>query len=305
YSPADTPTVSALISAASAAGQSVTPGTAGTITLYAVWEEATVWMQGFDCDTRLPNIGDTTTAVDRRDNTTYTVKRLADDKCWMTDNLILGHDKGYALTNEYTNIQSTDTATYYLPQAGYTGALNSASTTGSATFDSSTRLNQAHVQYRAQGSSGDQSSSGTLGQNTGYYNFYATTLGCSYYQDGLSSGQCASGYIQKDICPKGWRLPTGGASGEFAALDIAMGGTGANRTDTTARDRFLNQASFLYSGYYSSSQLYYVGSNGYWWSSTVYGTYYSYHLYLSSDGSVGPQNYSGKYYGFAVRCVAQ
>ena len=307
YSPADTPTVSALISAASAAGQSVTPGTAGTITLYAVWEEATVWMQGFDCDARLPNIGDSTTAVDRRDNTTYTVKRLADDKCWMTENLILGHDKGYALTNEYTNIQSTDTATYYLPQAGYRGALNSSSTSGSATFDSNND-NQAQVQYRAQGQAGDQSSTGTLGQSTGYYNFYAATLGCSYYQDGLSSGQCASGYIQKDICPKGWQLPVGGNStstNQFSLLDIAMGGTGVNRTDATARDRFLNQASFLYSGNYVSSQLYNVGSNGYWWSDTVLNTYYSYNLYLDSSGYVYPQNYSLKYYGFAVRCVAQ
>ncbi|MBR3414663.1 InlB B-repeat-containing protein, partial [Candidatus Saccharibacteria bacterium] len=40
YSPADTPTVSSLISAAQTAGQSVTPGTAGTITLYAIWEVA-------------------------------------------------------------------------------------------------------------------------------------------------------------------------------------------------------------------------------------------------------------------------
>ena len=304
YTVGQTPTVSSLITAAQAAGQSVTPGTPGTITLYAVWEEATVWMQGFDCNTRLPNIGDSTTAVDRRDNTTYTIKRLADNKCWMTDNLILGHDKGYALTNEYTNIQSTDTATYYLPQAGYRGALNSSSTSGSATF-SSYDDGQAHVQYRAQGSSGDQSSSGTLGQSTGYYNFYAATLGCSYYNDGLSEGQCASGYIQKDICPKGWHLPTGGAGGQFVALDIAMnGGTGSNRTDATARNRFLNQASFRYSGYYNSSQLYYVGSDGRWWLSTVYNTSSSYIFSLVSSGTITPQGYSNKYLGYAVRCMA-
>ncbi|MBR3415045.1 InlB B-repeat-containing protein, partial [Candidatus Saccharibacteria bacterium] len=308
YSPADTPTVSSLISAAQTAGQTVTPGTAGTITLYAVWEEA-VYMQGFNCNSRLPNIGDSTTAVDRRDNTTYNIKKLADGKCWMTDNLILGHDKAYTLTNEYTNIQDSDNGSYYLPQAGYRASLDG-SNSGTATFEGTNDVNiqqRAHVQYRAQGSSGDVSSSGTLGQSTGYYNFYAATLGCSYYRDGLS--QCVSGYIQKDICPKGWHLPTGGAGGQFAALDIALNpddaSAGTNRTNATARDRFLNQASFLYSGYYYSSQLYYVGSGGYWWSSTVYSTYRSYSLYLGSSGSVRPQDDGIKYGGFAVRCVAQ
>lgn len=83
------------------------------------------------------------------------------------------------------------------------------------------------------------------------------------------------------------------------------GGTGSNRRDTTARDRFLNQASFLYSGFYTSSQLQYVGSVGYWWSSTVDDTSRGYYLYLDSDGYVYPQLYSTKYRGFAVRCVAQ
>ncbi|MBR3415016.1 InlB B-repeat-containing protein, partial [Candidatus Saccharibacteria bacterium] len=262
-------------------------------------------MQDFDASTSLSNTGDTAVLKDVRDGTLYNVKRLADGKVWMTENLILGHDKGYALTNEYTNIQSTDTATYYLPQAGYTGALNSASTTGSATFDTSTRLNQAHVQYRAQGSSGDQNSSGTLGQSTGYYNFYAATLGCSYYDDGLSIGQCASGYIQKDICPKGWHLPTGGPSGQFVALDIAMnGGTGNNREDTTARDRFLNQASFLYSGRYNNSQLYNIGLSGYWWSSTVSSTNNGYLLHLGSNSGINPQGSGNKRTGLAVRCMA-
>ncbi|MBR3414573.1 InlB B-repeat-containing protein, partial [Candidatus Saccharibacteria bacterium] len=307
YIAGQTPTVSSLITAAQAAGQTVTPNTPGTITLYAVWEEATVWMQGFDCDARLPNIGDSTTAVDRRDNTTYNIKKLADGKCWMTENLILGYDAVKPLTNENTNIPDNDNSTYYLPKAGTRGNFNSATSTGPSTFDSNND-NQAQVQYRAQGSSGDQPSSGTLGQSTGYYNFYTATLGCSYYQDGLSSGQCASGYIQKDICPKGWHLPTGGAGGQFAALDIALNpddaSAGTSRSNTTSRDRFLNQAAFLYSGRYLSSQLYGVGSIGYWWSSTVSDTYNGYNLSLNSNGDVNPRDYSGKCNGFAIRCMA-
>ncbi|MBR3414747.1 InlB B-repeat-containing protein, partial [Candidatus Saccharibacteria bacterium] len=280
-----------------------------TKTLYAIWEvTADGDMQTWTGCSSL-NSGDTVKLKDLRDGTIYNVKKLADKKCWMTDNLILGYDKGYALTSELTNIPNnddgtlSDDGTYYLPQAGTRGNFNSATYTGSPTFDGSND-NQAQVQYRAQGSSGDQSSTGTLGQSTGYYNFYGATLGCSYYNDDISSG-CASGYIQKDICPKGWRLPTGGASGEFAALDIAMGGTGTNRLDATARDRFLSQASFLYSGLYDSSQLYFVGSIGGWWSSTVSITYSSYGLDLNSSGRVNPQGNNGKHRGFAVRCIAQ
>ncbi len=62
----------------------------------------------------------------------------------------------------------------------------------------------------------------------------------------------------------GWRLPTGGASGEFVVLDKIFGGTGADRTDATIRDKFLDEANSLYSG-----SVGYVGSGGDWWSSTT------------------------------------
>ena len=267
-------------------------------------------MQDFDSSSL--SEGETMKLKDKRDDAIYTVKKFSDGTVWMTSNLILGHDKGYALTSELTNIPSNDdgtlgnNGTYYLPQAGYRGVLNSSSTSGTPTFNGSND-NQAHVQYRAAGQGGDTSSSGALGQSTGYYNFYAATLGCSYYNDGNSN--CRSGYVAKDICPKGWQLPAGGSNTtkSWVSLDKALNGSsaGSNRTDVTARDRFLNDAGFLYSGYYNSSQLYYVGSYGRWWSSTVFSTNGSYSLALNSSGDVYPQGSGNKYNGFAVRCVAQ
>ncbi|MDO4889608.1 MAG: FISUMP domain-containing protein [Candidatus Saccharibacteria bacterium] len=285
--------VAALISAAADAGQDVSEDKSGTITLYAIWGVAAKYMQDFSCSSL--NVGDTDTLTDKRDGSEYNVKKFADNQCWMTSNLILGHDKGYALTKDDTNIPSSDTSTYYLPQAGYRGNLNSSSTTGSATFDGSND-SQAQVQYRAAGQSGDQSSSGTLFQSTGYYNFYAATLGCSYYQGGSS---CLSGYVQKDICPKGWQLPTGdtGTKSWYYFYNTLNGASHANMVDST-------KAALGYSGYYISSQLYGVGSYGYWWSSTVYDTSSSRYLYLDTS-SVYPQNNYYKCIGFAVRCVAQ
>ena len=280
-------------------------------TLHAIWIALDGTMQNFaGCSTL--SSGDIKYLRDTRDDTNYRIKKIGDE-CWMTENLVLGYDKGYALTSADTNIPSNDdgtlsnNGTYYLPQAGYRGVLNSSSTSGTPTFDGSND-NQAQVQYRAVGSIGDQSSSGTLGQSTGYYNFYAATLGCSYYQDGNSN--CRSGYVAKDICPKGWQLPAGGSNTtkSWVSLDKALNGSsaGSNRTDTTARNRFLNDADFLYPGTYDSSQLYLVGVLGNWWSSTVSSTDNSYDLYLRSNtGYVYPQDNDVKYYGFAVRCVAQ
>ena len=54
-------------------------------TLYAVWKPN--YLQDFDAKTALLEVGDTATLVDKRDTATYTVKRLADGKVWMTQNL--------------------------------------------------------------------------------------------------------------------------------------------------------------------------------------------------------------------------
>ena len=303
YTPGQTVTVNDFLTAATSAGQDIDAG----IMLYLIWQEPIAYMQEFSCTNDL-STGETMELVDKRDGSAYNIKKFSNGTCWMTSNLILGHDKGYALTNELTNIPSSDTSTYYFPMAGRRGSLSSASTidssnTSTPTFDSNYE-NQAQVQYRAQGQGGDVSSSGTLGQSTGYYNFWAASLGYSGYQYGSSSGN-----TPRDICPKGWQLPLGGSNTtkSWISIDKALNGSsaGSNRTDATARDRFLNDAGFLYSGTYTSSQLYYVGSNGYWWSSTVNGTNYSYLLILSSSGNVDPQGNHFKYNGFAVRCVAQ
>ena len=54
-------------------------------TLYAVWKPN--YLQDFDAKTALLEVGDTATLIDKRDTATYTVKRLADGKVWMTQNL--------------------------------------------------------------------------------------------------------------------------------------------------------------------------------------------------------------------------
>ena len=62
---------------------------------------------------------------------------------------------------------------------------------------------------------------------------------------------------------------------------------------------------FQRSGYWSSSVGFYnQGSNGYYWSSSQSSAAYAHYLSFSST-YVNPANSSSKYYGFAVRCVAE
>ena len=60
---------------------------------------------------------------------------------------------------------------------------------------------------------------------------------------------------------------------------------------------------FLLSGYYDSGGANLVGTFGLYWSRTAYSTGYGYYLRLNST-TVYPQNYSYKYHGFSVRCLA-
>lgn len=103
--------------------------------------------------------------------------------------------------------------------------------------------------------------------------------------------------IEKKLDGK-WRLPTivewtklacefGGKDGDFDAqrllqgLQLSLGGVAYN---------------------YSNGSLSYVGSLGYYWSSTVYNASRAYNLYFDSS-YVYPQDYSNKGYGFSVRLV--
>ena len=301
YTPGQIVTVNDFLSAAETAGQTPASG----ITLYIIWEEKDVaYMQTFSCSDLAE--GASTTLVDTRDSSAYTVKKFGtgtNAECWMTSNLKLGHDSSYTLTSADTNIP--DSTTYYLPQAGYRGDVASSSTLTSidiAEFGDH-YASEANVQYRASGTT-DNDTGDPVPEDTGYYNYSAASLGYSYYNGGASSGE-----TPRDICPKGWQLPRGAdaSTHSFYWLDtVVFGGDGSNRdNDPTIRDKYLNQASFGYAGSYISGALRYVGSDGTWWSSTIKDSNYAYSLYLDIDGYMYPHDDNNKANGVPVRCVTQ
>jgi len=108
---------------------------------------------------------------------------------------------------------------------------------------------------------------------------------------------------ENDPCPCGWRVPTlnelqslENASNEWSELN---GKTG-RFFDSGKQSLFLPAAGLRY---YSHSSLNYVGANGYYWSSSVGGTYAYYLSFPSGTVNPGYNNYRAS--GFSVRCVAE
>ena len=238
------------------------------------------------------SVNDTLTLVDARgDNQqSYTIAKLADQNCWMTQNLALGSNTSdTVLTPADSNVS-----------ANFTIQASAVQTSGNTSWDD---VDTLHVYIQSGSDSGIKDAQGNNVPYGNLYNWYAATAGT-----GTSS--MANANAAADICPKGWRLPDGGSSTDksFKSLDIAMGGTGVKVTDTVSRDKYrANPYLFPYSGYYSfGGGLLSQGQYGYWWSRSAHTSAgYAYDFRLSIFGDVEPQYGINVRVGNSVRCVLQ
>ena len=199
-----------------------------------------------------PNYVPTKTLTDTRDNNTYTVSKLADGKCWMTQNLRI-------IDKTITPADSNVTTNYTIPAS---------SLSGFSSFD----VSNAYVD-----------------SDGGFYTWHAATAGTG------TAALSVNGYnTTVSICPKGWRLPTGGNSGEFKTLYDNYNSSSALRSSP------VNVA--LSGDVYSGLRLV-RGSNGYYWSSTVVSGRGAYNLFLDAS-NVHVANNGDKNTGVSVRCIA-
>ena len=242
--------------------------------------------------------------IDVRDNEVYKVGKLADNKCWMVENLNLAG--GTALSATDTDVDSSYISSFTtsnnLTKSGDTIVLPASSTSG---FDTA---NYFYVY-----NSGNKTNCGASGQETPCYSYYswdAATLGSGRT---ISTDNTDAPY---SICPKGWRLPKSRTTdatnwqttSDFYALAHKYGLD--STTSTSESDNgFYTQAgpgtvpNFLLAGSYYSGSFNNGGSNGYLWSATsssIAGTARYLVFYSSGMGSAGN---SGRLYGRSVRCL--
>ncbi|MBQ8156586.1 hypothetical protein IJ101_02250, partial [Candidatus Saccharibacteria bacterium] len=251
--------------------------------------------------------GQAYTLTDSRDNTSYKVARLADGNCWLLDNLrfdIVAHKDDISSTNTNAGDGTINYLKGVTTRDPSTDADGNYATAGVSYWTSSYSYSAPLIAIK--NASDDvwnpNTTTTSYGSGSGkigvYYNYCAASAGSYCYGDGTSQGT-SSGGASEDICPAGWRMPTGGSSGEYQALATAITGETSDYIETTDVQTALSTP---LSGYFNGGSAYRQGSYGYFWSSTRHDVNYMY--YLSVDSSdVFPQVYDRRYYGYSVRCL--
>ena len=264
-------------------GQSVP----ATITLYAVWvaKDTTYSLQTFASNNRclVMSQGDIIALQDARDNNLYAVAKLADGKCWMIENLRLEHNE--------TNRNWGDDA---LSQ-GFGGDFIGLSDSESSNFDNVVISN---VLYNT----------GNAYTMPRYKNSYYNDYYGNYYSWAAAIADTTPHTVANEnvttssICPAGWRLPTGGANGDYYNLNYALNN---NQNVTNSSVALLSYpANFLFTGYFNKNDELST-HNGYYWTSSSLSNSpqsYAWSFYITKTNlsyTYGIQ----KYDGLAIRCV--
>lgn len=272
-----------------------------------------------------------TTLIDSRDNKTYTVSKLRDGNCWMTQNLDLDLDSETTYTNldtdlgwngtsystaswtpEYSTFttSATDWNFYsYKPESYDPGNLYWNGVVAPVDEDSCETAGGVWDGFRCTdlNLADYTSSTGDVYYHLGnYYNWSAAVAtndsrGYSYEEDATQS-----------ICPAGWSLPPGGyydnlriINKSFSYLVDQYGydydGTFMLSNGIISYEEPLHLVLSGVIGYDGNE----IGLQGHYWSSTSMGELSAHQFGSCSDGSVWAEGDDSNGYGFSIRCVAR
>ena len=314
--PADSKTVKFKIGAKASTDQAAGTYT-NTINFYAVayaapepssapgecTDTATCMQTMTSCSTTAADV------TDARDGTIYKVQQLADGNCWMLDNLALDPTQLTQAelygTAEQPLTNASNTTLGYLKNGGGTTSDKYAITgvvewTDSPTYASGYSYSDPLIatSYKDTINPNTSLNYGNGSHKYGiYYNYCAASAGSYCYGNGTSAGT-SSGNATEDLCPAGWRMPTGGSSGEYSSL-YGYYNTTQTATDTASLQYNLSTP---LSGYFYSGSANDRGTDGNFWSSTRYSDYSMYGLHVNS-GNVYPTNRYSRYFGVSMRCL--
>ena len=248
------------------------------------------------------NIVPSTTIRDSRDEQEYTIRKLADGNCWMTENLRLGKNGPLTLNSENSNLAS-----------GRTFNLPAATTVPGPSWGN--QQEYPFVYYRE-----DNPGASPSGPS-GLYNWYTATAGARD-ASGNSLMTEETGLAVDSVCPKGWKLPINGgidmdkSYGKLVYVYTGATGNSSADTETSSAQAAINEerinkllakpTEFVYSDYYNYGGTLYSRPVGRYWSASVYSASNSRRLNFNTNGTtrgLSPQDGNSKGYAFAVRCV--
>ena len=276
-------------------------------------------------------IGDETQLKDIRDGKYYWVTKLADGKCWMTQNLALdlatspnasgGTVKTF--TNADTDLNSKSSWT---PTSGTYNTVTSSTILADNTGQRSWNLGSYYIKT-PNGTTSCGSQKNSLANCTSYFTALAVPTSANgdvnahyltshYYQwdaaTAGSGGTITEGQAQDSICPKGWKLPESNsiATGSFGGLLSAYSLPTGNSGITSAHTEKLTSAPlyFVRGGvvYQSTNLFLFAGNEGNYWSSTPYSNGgNAYDLGFWSTDTIYPSVTNERSNGYSVRCIAR
>lgn len=232
--------------------------------------------------------------IDIRDDNEYHIQRFADGNCWMLDNLSLDltdQNVQANLTQDTTNASNLSLE-YLIGEK--TGGIDDQYATTAVSTVWNNKNNQSFIYnysysdpriYTNDGTKTDNDSSWQYGV---YYNYCAATAGSYCYGDGANKGTSVNN-ASEDICPSGWRLPTGGPNGEFNASVIDV-------------DNYRVSMHLPYSGSVIEGSPALQGDNGSWWASTRDNDNKMNRLYIGSWEIYSNSTYQ-RSNGASIRCI--
>lgn len=257
--------------------------------LKLVWlpADSNYTMQSFDstkCDNM--NFGEFIALRDTRDSNVYPVTKLEDGNCWMTENLRLDPS-----TTTFSSSNTNSPTADFIANAPNSASSNTLCNDDNATCIDTIRFNTNAINRNLIPSHNTNSKNNSWYSYGVMYNWYTASAGNGTYNT-------SSGNVAGDICPAGWRLPTGGQSGEFVALNSLA------NNDSTVSDAGLVKfpENFIYSGDYNYDTPGGRNSYGRFWSATPNGSLNAYRLGIVAGGATPTGSYN-KWDAFAVRCI--
>ncbi|MBR5389672.1 hypothetical protein IK146_03880, partial [Candidatus Saccharibacteria bacterium] len=163
-----------------------------------------------------------TALTDTRDGNTYAVAKFADGKCWMMENLRLDlADANTAINASNTNNPTSTFLTERTAVVGTSTPRKGCSSTNAQCIDQISFDNLSVDPLRTPNPDPAQySSGGSMWLAYGvYYNWYSATAGNGTYSTSMNDS------VLGDICPNGWRLPTGNNSSSEAYGLLSLAST--------------------------------------------------------------------------------